>query len=190
LETAVLVVLEKLTPAERAAFVLREAFDYPYAMVADIVETTEVAARKLVSRARRAVAADRRQPVDAAGQRRLLAAFLAAARAGDLAELEALFAADVASYTDGGGAVRNASRIPVFGRDRVARYVAAFAPRFWVDVTVDWVQANGRSSVLVSRDGVPFAWLTVSAGGEGIDRIHWVLNPAKLTRIASAARTG
>jgi RNA polymerase sigma-70 factor (ECF subfamily) len=188
LETAVLVLLEKLSPSERAAFVLREAFDYPYARIAEVLQTKASNARKLLSRARQAVAAERRISVDATHQRRLLSAFLSAAQAGNFDELESLFAAEVASYSDGGGAVRGASRIPVFGRTRVAKYVAAFAVRFWAGVRVDWVDANGRPSVLVTRDDLPVAWLTVSGNGDGIDRIYWVMNPAKLERIATAVR--
>jgi RNA polymerase sigma-70 factor, ECF subfamily len=190
LEIAVLVMLEKLSPTERAAFVLREAFDYSYDRIAEVLQTKESTARKLLSRARQHIAAERRKPVDATHQRRLLSAFLRAAQAGDFDELESLFAADVASYTDGGGSVRGASRIPVFGRTRVAKYVTAFATRFWVGVRVDLVDANGRSSLLVTRDGVPTAWLTVRGTGDGIDRIYWVMNPAKLERIATAVRAG
>jgi RNA polymerase sigma-70 factor (ECF subfamily) len=188
LETAVLVLLEKLPPTERAAFVLREAFDYPYRRIAEILQTTEVNARKLCSRARRNLAAQRRRSVDASHQRKLLAAFVSAAQVGDLAALESVLAEDIASYSDGGGAVRNASRVPVFGRTRVAKYVAAFAPRFWPGTRVDWIDANGRSSALVSRDGEPAALLTVSGTGSGIDRVHWVLHPGKLRRIAQAVR--
>ena len=180
--------MEKLSPTERAAFVLREAFDYPYGRIAAVLETTESNARKLLSRARQAVTAERRNSVDATHHRTLLSAFLFAAQAGDFDALESQFAAEVASYSDGGGAVRNASRIPVFGRTRVAKYVAAFATRFWTGVRVDWVDANGRPSVLVTRDGVPAAWLTISGTGDGIDRIYWVMNPAKLERIAAAVR--
>jgi RNA polymerase sigma-70 factor (ECF subfamily) len=151
-------------------------------------ETKASNARKLLSRARQAVAAQRRNSVDASHQRKLLSAFLSAAQAGDFDELESLFTDEVASYSDGGGAVRGASRIPVFGRTRVAKYVAAFATRFWAGVRVDWVDANGRSSVLITRDGVPAAWLTVSGTGDGIDRIYWVMNPAKLERITAEVR--
>lgn len=188
LETAVLVVLEKLTPTERAAFVLREAFDYPYDRIAEVLQTKETNARKLLSRARQHVTAQQRRPADETRLRQLLSAFLTAARAGDFHELEALFTADVASYSDGGGAVRDASRIPVFGRTRVARYLTAFANRFWAGVRTDWIDANGGPSVLVTRDGRPVAWLTVSAQGDHIDRIFWVLNPAKLDHIGAAAR--
>nr|WP_246598425.1 RNA polymerase sigma-70 factor [Nocardia tengchongensis] len=186
LETAVLVVLEKMTPTERAAFILREAFDYPYDRIAEVLEVKEAAARKLVSRARQGIDSERHTPVDDAQQRRLLGAFLRAARAGDFDDLEALFAAEVASYSDGGGKVR-ASRIPVIGRTRVARYVAAFASHFWTGATIEWVDANGRPSVLLRRDGSVFAWLAVGAvDGEHIDRIFWMLNPDKLDRLAAS----
>jgi RNA polymerase sigma-70 factor (ECF subfamily) len=187
LETAVLVLLEKLSPTERATFVLREAFGYSYDRIAEVLRTSPANARKLLSRARKSIGAERQGAVDATGQRDLLSAFLRAARAGDFDELEALFAAEVASVSDGGGAVRNASRIPVVGRYRVARYVAAFAERFWRGVQVDWVEANGRPSVLVTRDGVPSAWLAVDGTAAGIERIYWVMNPEKLERIAASA---
>ena len=180
LEMAVLLLLEKLTPTERAAYVLREAFDYPYAQIAEILDTTGANVRQLVSRARKHVADERRAPVDPTEQRRLLAAFLLAAQTGDLGALEGLLAADVVSYSDGGGVVR-ASRIPVFGRETVAKYVAAFASRFWTGATVTWVEANGRPAVLASRDGVPFVLVAVSASEENIDRVLWVMNPDKLT---------
>src|SRR3954454_11499429 len=94
LELAVLMLLERLSPTERAAYVLREAFDYPYDRIADVLETGEGNARQLVSRARKHVTAERPRPVDAREQRRLLAGFLDAARAGDLTALEELLAAD------------------------------------------------------------------------------------------------
>jgi len=178
-ELAVLLLLEKLTPTERAAYVLREAFDYPYEQIAAILETRQANARQLVSRARRRLAAERREPVDAGEHRRLLEAFLAAARTGDLAVLEELLAADVVSYSDGGG-VRGASRIPVLGSARVAKYLAAFAPRFWPGAETEWVEANGRPAVLVSHEGRAVALLAVDASVRGIERIMWVMNPAKL----------
>jgi len=184
LEMAVLLLLEKLTPTERAAYVLREAFDYPYAQIAEILDTTGANVRQLVSRARKHVADERRAPVDPTEQRRLLAAFLLAAQTGDLGALEGLLAADVVSYSDGGGVVR-ASRIPVFGRETVAKYVAAFASRFWTGATVTWVEANGRPAVLASRDGVPFVLVAVSASEENIDQVLWVMNPDKLVGISS-----
>ena len=92
LEFAALLLMEKLTPNERAAYVLREAFDYPYAQIADILQLTEPAARQVISRARKHMSGERRTPASAAAQRELLASFITAARSGDLAALERLFA--------------------------------------------------------------------------------------------------
>ncbi|WP_329059965.1 RNA polymerase sigma-70 factor [Amycolatopsis sp. NBC_01480] len=182
LEFAVLLLLEKLSPTERAAYVLREAFDYPYPQIAEIVRTTEASARQLVSRGRKRLAAERRAPVSAPEQRRLLSAFVAAARAGDLSALEELFAADVVSYSDGGGVVR-ASRIPVHGAQTVAKYLRAFASRFWAGVDVSWVEANGGPGALLRRDGEAIAMVTVTASADGIEQLLWVMNPAKLAAI-------
>ncbi|MFI0897427.1 RNA polymerase sigma-70 factor [Streptomyces sp. NPDC020983] len=179
LDLAVLFLLERLNPVERAAYVLREAFDYPYREIAAILGTGEANTRQLVSRARRHLAAERREGVGAAEHRRLLEAFLAAARTGDVAALEDLLAADVASWSDGGG-VRGASKVPVLGRPRVARFLAAFAPRFWPGAQVRWTEANGRPAVLVSAGGTAQALLCADVSAQGVDRILWVMNPAKL----------
>jgi RNA polymerase sigma-70 factor (TIGR02957 family) len=184
LELAVLLLLEKLTPTERAAYVLREAFDYPYAQIAEIVQTTEVASRQLVSRARKHLAAGRRTPAAPPEQRRLLTAFVTAAQEGDLSTLEELFAADVISYSDGGGAAR-ASRIPVRGATTVAKYVRAFRDRFWVGVTATPALVNGAHAMLLSRDDEVFTVLTVTASAEGIDQVLWMMNPAKLKAVAA-----
>jgi RNA polymerase sigma-70 factor, ECF subfamily len=108
LEFAVLVLLEKLSPTERAAYVLREAFEYEYRDIADILRLQEANARQVVTRARQHVANGRRMPASSTEQRRLLDAFIAAAQDGDVAGLEGLFASDVVSTSDGGGLVRAA----------------------------------------------------------------------------------
>ncbi|POX62905.1 RNA polymerase subunit sigma-24 [Streptomyces sp. Ru62] len=94
LELALLLLLEKLNPSERAAYVLREAFDYGYAEIAEILGLTPVNARKIVSRARKHLSAGHRRSVDRAQHRRLLDAFVSAARTGDVASLEAVLAPD------------------------------------------------------------------------------------------------
>ncbi|MFJ2399376.1 RNA polymerase sigma-70 factor [Streptomyces sp. NPDC087843] len=179
LEMAVLLLLEKLNPVERTAYVLREAFDYPYGRIAEILETTEANARQLVSRGRRHLAAVRKEHVTPAAHRRLLEVFLSAARTGDLSVLEDVLTADVVSYSDGDG-IRGASKIPVVGRTHVSRYLVAFAPRFWRLADIRWVEANGRPAVLVSSRGEAVALLSVDISAEGIERIMWVMNPAKL----------
>ncbi|MFI8230216.1 RNA polymerase sigma-70 factor [Streptomyces sp. NPDC085900] len=179
LDMAVLFLLEKLNPVERAAYVLREAFDYPYPQIAEMLELSEANTRQLVSRARKHLSSDRRRPVEPAAHRRLMRVFLAAAQTGDLAVLEGLLAEDVASYSDGGG-VRGASRIPVFGRRRVSRYLAAFAPRFWPGKDIRQVEANGMPAALVLADGKAVALLCLDASERGIERLLWVMNPRKL----------
>ena len=124
LNFAVLLLLEKLTPTERAAYVLREAFNYPHREIAGILHVEEANARQLVTRAREHVSSGRRASVKPSEQKRLLDAFIAAATRGDVAGLESLFASDIVSTSDGGGLVR-AARLPVVGRERVAKFIGA-----------------------------------------------------------------
>ena len=120
LELGVLMLLEKLTPTERATYVLREAFDYSYADIAEALEFSEANARQLSSRARKKLDGGRRAKADADAHRRLLDAIVAAAQAGDVKALEQMLAQDVVTYADGGGVV-NAARKPILGRERVAK---------------------------------------------------------------------
>jgi RNA polymerase sigma-70 factor (ECF subfamily) len=174
--------MEKLTPNERAAYVLREAFDYPYSQIADILQSTEPAVRQLVSRARKHVTGERKVPVSDVMQRELLATFLEAARTGDLDALEKLFAADVASISDGNGA-RNVSRKVVVGAERVAKFIAAFSSWYWDGVEFRWVTANGRPGAVMTRNGEVLGLLTLSASADGIDQLMWAMNPEKLSAI-------
>jgi RNA polymerase sigma-70 factor (TIGR02957 family) len=185
---AILLLLEKLSPTERAAYVLREAFDYSYRQIAAILQMEEANTRQLVSRARKHVADGRRTPASSEEQQRLLEAFIGAAQKGDLAALESLFAGDVVSYSDGGGVVRTAARAPVSGRERVAKFVAAFASHFWIGITLRWIETNGQGSVLLSRDGIPVALATIDASAQGIDQVMWILRPSKLAAISTPQR--
>ncbi len=184
LEIATLMLLERLPPTERAAYVLREAFDYPYAQIAEVLQVKEDNARQLVTRARRHIADERRAPVDSAEQKRLLEALVAAAQQGDLQRLEKLLADDVVSYTDGNG-MRGAARKPVRGKTVVAKFLTAFAPTFWPGTQLTWIEANGQASVLISRADIVVALLAVTASAEGIDRLMWVMSPEKLSRIST-----
>ncbi|MGW3247431.1 RNA polymerase sigma-70 factor [Streptomyces sp. NPDC001070] len=185
LDMAVLFLLEKLNPVERAAYVLREAFAYPYKKIADILETSEANTRQLVSRARKHLAAERREPVSSTDHQRLLKAFVTAAQTGDLAALEELLAADVVSYADGAG-MRGASRIPIVGRPHVSKTLVAYSPRFWPETDIRWVEANGRPAALVTSHGEAVALVTADVSERGIERIMWVVSPPKLaTYVAS-----
>lgn len=187
LEFAALLLMEKLTPNERAAYVLREAFDYPYAQIAEILRAAEPAVRQLVSRARKNLASERRTPATPQAQRELLNAFIGAARSGDMSALERLFAADVTSMSDGDGLVR-VSRTPVVGRPRVTQFMTSVAPWLWNDLDIRWVTTNGRASVVLRREGGArpiHAVLTVSASTEGIDQLLWMFNPNKIAAVVA-----
>jgi len=186
LKLAVLLLLERLSPTERAAYVLREAFDYSYRQIADILQMEEANVRQLVSRARKHIADGRRASVSSHEQRRFLEAFIAAAQKADMAALEGLFAEDVVSYSDGGGLVR-AAGVPVTGRKRVATFIAAISTWCWNGVTLDWVETNGQAAVLILRDGVPIG-LTIDASAEGINEIMWFLRPSKLTGVSKSVQ--
>src|SRR6185312_17496390 len=106
LELAVLLLLEKLRPAERAAYVLREAFEYTHRQIAAVLDMTESNVRQIVTRARKHIEGERRARATKAEQERLLRAFLSAAQQGELSDLERLLGSDAVSTSDGGGAVR------------------------------------------------------------------------------------
>jgi RNA polymerase sigma-70 factor (ECF subfamily) len=127
LSLALLVLLERLTPVERAAYLLREVFGYEYAEISDIIERTEVNSRQLVTRARKHLEANRpRFDADEAARDALLERFLAAAEDGDLEALEQLLAKDAVLYADSGGKAM-APREPLFGATLIARFMAAVA---------------------------------------------------------------
>ena len=184
LQFAILLTLEKLTPTERAAYILREAFDYPYPRIAEVISSSAVSARQLVSRARAHLASARHVTVESSTQRRLLEAFLVAAQKGDAQELESLFAADVVSYSDGNG-VKLAARIPVIGRGRVAKFVAAFSSHFWIGKSIDWVQVNGQPAATLTEDGEITTMVTLTASSDGILQLLWVMSPPKLRHVAA-----
>jgi RNA polymerase sigma-70 factor (ECF subfamily) len=182
LSLAVLVLLERLTPAERAAYVLHEAFDYPYRRIAEVLETSEANARQLGTRARAHVDRARTATVSLAERDRLLAAFVAAAQEGDLHRLEAVLAADVVALSDGGGVV-SAARKPVAGRERVAPFLLGVVAKFAADATHVPHPYNGDIAFVSVREGRPFAVWAVDVGPDGIRGFYNVMNPAKLSRI-------
>jgi RNA polymerase sigma-70 factor (ECF subfamily) len=187
LSLAVLLLLEKLTPTERAAYILREAFDYTYTRIAEILSLTEANVRQLVSRARKHITGARHTPASPSDHRRLLTAFLTAAQQGDQAALESLFTEDVVSLADGGGVV-TAARIPLFGRERVARALSAISAKLLQNATFSITQVNGEPAVLISNQGAPFAVVDLQANDQGITQMLWIMNPAKLTSLTASLR--
>lgn len=180
---AFLVLLERLTPAERAAFLLREVFDYEYVEIARILDRSEAACRKLFDRAKDHIAANRpRFQVSAEAHRRLLEGFVRAAGNGDLAGLMTLLADDVTFWADGGGKARGAALQPVRGPANVARFIIGVTARFTpVGAHAAVVDVNGKPTLLIRRaDGTPAIVVSIEVDRSGIRNVWAFANPDKL----------
>ncbi|MFE9692849.1 RNA polymerase sigma factor SigJ [Micromonospora sp. NPDC005806] len=184
LSTALLQLLERLTPPERAVYVLHTAFALPYAEIGDLLDRSAADCRQLHHRAAARLADDRRRfTAGPAEQRRLLDAFLAAARDGDLARLTDLVAADATAWADGGGRV-SAARNPVHGADRIARFFAGvYGPRR-PGVTATPVELNGAPALLLRLPTGVHYTLAVAAADGRITGVYLVGNPDKLIRVS------
>ncbi|MGA5647278.1 RNA polymerase sigma-70 factor [Microbacterium sp. NPDC088796] len=182
---AVLVVLETLSPLERAVFVLREAFGYPYADIAAMLDRGEAAVRQLAARARRHV--DERRPrydVDPARRRDLTERFLDAAAGGDLAGLMELLAPDVRLVGDSGGKARAPLRV-LDGADHVGRFFVGVTVKGLPDASVRVVELNGGPALLVLSGGKPDTVVQIDADGDRIRTVYVVRNPDKLAALAA-----
>jgi RNA polymerase sigma-70 factor, ECF subfamily len=186
LSLAFLVLLESLTPVERAVFLLREVFDYDYSAIAEIVRKREDNVRQIAARARRHV--DERRPrfeSTREDRARLAERFFAAATTGDREALAQTLAPDAVFYGDGGGKVRGAILQPVFGRERVTRLVLGFARTGKeLGLHVRLAEVNGQpGAVALAPDGSPYSVLALDVVGGAITAIRSVVNPDKLRHI-------
>lgn len=187
LSQALLVALERLSPVERAAFLLREVFDYDYGRIAEIVDRSEDNARQLVTRAKKHVAAGRpRFDADDEARDRLFARFLEAVDGGDLDGLEDLLADEVVLWGDGGGVVK-AALIPVRGADAVARFLVhtdRYRRKQDDSIVLEPVVVNGQPGRLLRRtDGTVFAVMAVDIVDGRIQAIRTMRNPEKLAHL-------
>ncbi|GGT37144.1 RNA polymerase sigma-70 factor [Nonomuraea spiralis] len=189
--TAMLVVLETLSPLERAVFVLKEVFGFSHAEIAEAVERSEAAVRQAAHRAREHVQARRpRFPADPSRQRDVTRRFLAAATGGDINTLMELLSPDVTLWTDGGGKVRQALR-PVVGAQTVAAWFAAIGTVTYQGVEPAHMRAepaeiNGGPGLVFSGHGRVVATVTFDFDAEGrITAVHNVANPDKLRAVAT-----
>lgn len=183
---ALLVVLETLTPLERAVFVLHEVFGYAHTEIAGILDRSPSAIRQLAHRAREHVHARRpRYQADPRVQRQVTERFLKAALGGDLDELLELLAPDVTLWTDGGGKAKAAALRPVHGRDRVARVIAGTAGRAPEGLKIRYRTVNGDPSALLFDEDAPFAVMVIdlSPQGDRVAGVYTVTNPDKLAHI-------
>ena len=186
LEIGLLMLMERLTPMERAVYLLHEAFDYPYRDIAEIIETTEANARQLSRRARLHLTQHSDTQVTVDQKNRLLRTFLAAAQSGDVQRLQALLTDDITVYSDGGGIV-SAARRPIEGRERVARFLFGAFNKFPEDIDIQFTTVNGAEAVLVRRAGEPYLVGMIDGTNAGIDRIFFVMIPDKLGAFRDAA---
>lgn len=187
---AMLVVLETLSPLERAVFVLKEVFDFSHAEIAEAVERSEAAVRQAAHRAREHVRARRpRFTTDRPRQREVTERFFAAATGGDVNALMELLSPDVTLWTDGGGKVRQALR-PVVGAHTAAAWFAAIGTVTYqgiepADMNAELVEINGGPGMLFSGSGRVIATVTFDFDADGrITSIHNVANPDKLQAVA------
>ncbi|QKJ18469.1 RNA polymerase sigma factor SigJ [Microbacterium hominis] len=177
--TALLVVLEALTPAERVAFVLHDVFGMPFAEVAETVGRSPDAVRQLASQARRHVRARRSRPAAREEHDAVARAFAAAVATGDLAALAGVLDPAVVAHADGGGVV-SAARRPVVGADRVARFLLGL-PRLQPDAVVSPTVTADGLAFLVTVAGRADAVISLAVSMGRITDVYIVRNPAKLT---------
>ncbi|MGN9756863.1 RNA polymerase sigma-70 factor [Streptomyces sp. SD31] len=177
---AMLVLLERLTPTERAVYVLREAFAYGHREIAEVLDLTEANCRQLYRRAVQRVgeARSRFEPAPER-QEELVASFVAAARDGDLARLEKLLAADVIWSSDGGGKV-SAARRPVEGREKVSRFLVGLVERFMEGVHFTTAEINGEPAVAAWAGDTLLGVVALELGDGLVVHARAVVNPDKL----------
>ncbi|MDX3519293.1 RNA polymerase sigma-70 factor [Streptomyces scabiei] len=177
---AVLVVLESLSPLERAVFVLREAFGYPYAEIAAMIDRAEPAVRQLAGRARKHV--DERRPryeVDPAERRELTERFLDAASGGDLEQLMSLLAPDVRLVGDGGGLGKAPVRV-LETADKVGRFLHGVAGKGIADASFRFVEVNGGFAVVLQSGGKVDSVFQLDVADGRVQCVYVVRNPEKL----------
>jgi RNA polymerase sigma-70 factor, ECF subfamily len=201
LSIALLLTLDRLSPLERAAFLLHDVFDFPFSEVAPALERSEAACRQLAVRARAHVRAVRPRGATAppahsaaidAKHAQLLSAFMAATQTGDLDALMKLLASDARVVTDGGGKVR-AAREVIDGADRVARFLVDATrkrPDAWwrADFRVRMATVNGLPGVIVDATEGPVQTAAFEIEGDVIRALYVVRNPDKLRHLATAPR--
>jgi RNA polymerase sigma-70 factor (ECF subfamily) len=178
---AFLVLLEQLTPVERAVFLLREVFDYAYAEIAAIVQRDEVACRQIFSRARKQIAAQRpRFSATAEQHRQILGHFMQAVSTGQLNELIQLLANDVTLWADGGGRVRGAATRPLHGRRAVAQFVLASTRYLPPNYHSEIAEVNGQPAAIVYAGQQILLLIALDVDQNQVCGIRVIGNPEKL----------
>jgi RNA polymerase sigma-70 factor, ECF subfamily len=186
LSMAFLVLLERLSPAERAALVLREAFDYEYGEIAEVLGKTEANCRQLVRRARERVAEHRpRFAASAEARDRFAERFRTACATGDMQGLLSALTTDVTLYSDGGGKV-SAATVPVYGAERVGKFLLGLLKKAPATFAARTAEVNGQPGLVLTVDGEVSSVLALQIGPDGVEAIYIVRNPDKLGGVPDA----
>ncbi len=189
LSFALLLALDRLSPLERAAFLLHDVFDMPFADVARTLERTEAACRQLAARARQAVRKERPAPPAPPEQHaKLLAAFNEAVGSGDVAKLASLLRADAIMLSDGGGR-KIAALNPIHGADKIARFFVGVTRKNLAHhkIRLEPATINGSFGALLYLDGEFDQTISLAIDGDKIAAIYLVRNPDKLRHVPAAA---
>jgi RNA polymerase sigma-70 factor, ECF subfamily len=189
LSFALLLALDRLSPQERAAFLLHDVFDIPFSEIAAMIGRSEPTCRQLATRARRAVRNERPPPAATDRHAHLLQAFLEAVGSGDLSRLTGLLREDAVAVTDGGGR-KTAALNPIYGADKIARFfisVAGKAKGKGQDIRIEPAMINGSVGALLYLDSELDHSISIGIDGEKIAAIYLVRNPDKLRRAPGPA---
>ena len=189
LSMAFMVLLERLTPVERAAFLLHDVFDCAYPLIANILRKSEAACRQIVHRARQRVRSEKaRFKASEVARRSLINQFMAAADAADDVTLLSLFAKDATLTSDGGGVVPAARKV-VHGRSRIARLYLLLAKKLGTRLRKKILTINGEPGLVMYLDGAPLATVSFEIDGESITALYTVLNPEKLHGLSTVTNS-
>lgn len=182
LSMAFLVMLERLSPIERAVLLLHDVFEFDYAEIARIVDKTEANCRQLLTRAKKHIgAAEPRFDADREQADRLMQRFTEAAGSGDMEGILTVLAEDITLWADGGGKVRGAALQPIHGADSVARFVTGVIRRFVpAERSIRPARLNGEPGFIVYVSGEPLAALVLHVRAARIHTIYAIGNPDKL----------
>src|SRR5258706_125357 len=184
-----LLALDRLSPLERAAFLLHDVFDKPFSEVARMLDRTEAACRQLATRARRAVRDARPAPTATPDNHaRLLSAFSEAVASGDVSRLAGLLREDAIAVTDGGGR-KTAALNPIMGADKIARFFIGLAGKnAGRDIRIEPTLFNGTAGALLYLDGELDHTFSMALDGDRIAAIYIVRNPDKLRHVPTTAQ--
>lgn len=183
LSMAFMVMLESLTPTERAALLLREVFDYEYSEIAEALGKSEANCRQLVRRARERLAErTRRFEVTTEERERVFHEFVDAVSSGNVEGLVGMLAADSTLWSDGGGKAKAAIN-PIHGPDRIARFLVGIRSKYPDGMGARFVRVNGEPGVVLTLDGHPDSVVTLRLGPSGVEDVYIVRNPDKLAHI-------